>query len=117
MSERRPLAPKVDRRSKGRLRADARSVVGGAGQPFSYRPTRRYRITPFAGRQEPELETTILGFCIGRNLNVQRVVVWPSKTYGWNAGFAAAPALTVPYGARFQRIVAELREDFDLDEQ
>jgi hypothetical protein len=68
-------------------------------------------------RTKKELETTILGCCIARNLDVQRVIVWPSQTFGWYAGFAAAPALMVPYRASFERIVAELRQDFDLGEQ
>jgi hypothetical protein len=67
-------------------------------------------------RTKTELETTILGYCIARNLDVQRVVVWPSKTNGWDAGFAAASVLLVPYRAGFERIVADLRKDFDLGE-
>jgi hypothetical protein len=68
-------------------------------------------------RTKTELETTILGCCIARNLDVQRVVVWPSKTNGWDASFAASSALLAPYRLGFERIVAELRKDFDLGEQ
>ena len=50
-------------------------------------------------RTKKELETTILACCIARDLDVQRVVVWPIKTFGWYAGFAAAPRLLVPYRA------------------
>jgi hypothetical protein len=68
-------------------------------------------------RTKNELETTILACCIARDLDVQRVVVWPTKAFGWYAGFAAAPRLLVPYRARFERIVAEWQEVFDLAEQ
>jgi hypothetical protein len=64
-----------------------------------------------------ELETTLLACCIARYLDVQRVVVWPTKTFGWYAGYAAAPALLVPYRAGFERIVAEWQGVFDLAEQ
>jgi hypothetical protein len=68
-------------------------------------------------RSKNELETTILACCIARDLDVQRVVVWPTKALGWYAGFAAVPQLLVPYRARFERIVAEWQEVFDLAEQ
>jgi hypothetical protein len=68
-------------------------------------------------RTKKELETTILACCIARDLDVQRVVVWPTRTFSWHAGFAAAPGLLVPYRARFDRIVAEWQEVFDLAEQ
>jgi hypothetical protein len=69
-------------------------------------------------RTKKELETTILACCIARDLDVQRVVVWPTKTFGWYwyAGYAAAPALLVPYRKTFERIVAEWQEVFDLAE-
>ena len=34
-------------------------------------------------RTKKELETTTLACCIARDLDVQRVVVWPTKTFGW----------------------------------
>jgi hypothetical protein len=36
-------------------------------------------------RSKNELETTILACCIARDLDVQRVVVWPTKALGWYA--------------------------------
>lgn len=33
-------------------------------------------------RTKKELETTTLACCIARDLDVQRVVVWPTKTFG-----------------------------------
>ena len=68
-------------------------------------------------RTKKELETTILACCIACDLDVQRVVVWPTKTFSWYAGFAAEPRLLVPYRPRFERIVAEWQEVFDLAEQ
>jgi hypothetical protein len=47
-------------------------------------------------RTKKDLETTILACCIARDLDVQRVVVWPTKTFGWYAGFAAAPRPPLP---------------------
>lgn len=68
-------------------------------------------------RTKSELETTILACCIACDLDVQRVVVWPTHKFGWYVGFAAAPRLLGPYRARFERIVAEWQEVFDLAEQ
>ena len=72
---------------------------------------------PAVKRTKKELETTILACCIARDLDVQRVVVLPTKTFGWHAGFVATPRLLVSYRASFERIVAEWQEVFDLAEQ
>jgi hypothetical protein len=66
-------------------------------------------------RTNKELETTILGCCIARDLDVERVIVWPSGRDGWDATYTAAPALMVLYRTRFERIVTDLQKDFDLD--
>jgi hypothetical protein len=36
-------------------------------------------------RTNKELETTMLGCCIARDLDVERVIVWPSGRDGWDA--------------------------------
>jgi hypothetical protein len=61
-----------------------------------------------------EIAATILACCIARNLDIQSVTVWPSEAYGWDASFAAAPALLVPDVTRFEGIVLELRTIFEL---
>ena len=49
-------------------------------------------------------------------MNIQSVTVSPSKIYGWEANYLAAPALLTTYATDFDRIVAELRASFDLAE-
>jgi hypothetical protein len=47
-------------------------------------------------------------------MNFQSVTVSPSKTYGWEANYIAAPSLATTYAAAFDRVVTELRASFDL---
>ena len=61
-----------------------------------------------------EISATVLSFCIARNLDIQSVAVWPSRTLGWDASFVADPALFYLYMTRFENIVIELRATLDL---
>jgi hypothetical protein len=61
-----------------------------------------------------ELATTILSYCIARNLDIESVMVWPSQAFGWDASFVADPALFFPYMTRFDNLLIELRAAFDL---
>jgi hypothetical protein len=61
-----------------------------------------------------EIAAAILTCCIAHNLNIRRVMIWPSLSFGWDATFDADPALISPYMAKFENIVREFREMFDL---
>jgi hypothetical protein len=82
--------------------------VATVAKTLQLRPMTKEKMT------STEIAAAILGCCIARNLNVRRVVIWPSLTFGWDATFDADPALIAPYMAKFENIVREFREMFDL---
>jgi hypothetical protein len=72
------------------------------------------RAMPKEKTTSKEIAAAILSCCIAHNLNIRRVMIWPSLTFGWDATFDADPAQISPYMARFENIVREFREMFDL---
>ena len=70
-----------------------------------------------AGKQQTtreELEKLIMERCIAANMRIASVTVSPSKVYGWEANFFAAPAIVTNYLHDFDTIVRELRAIYDL---
>jgi hypothetical protein len=61
-----------------------------------------------------EIAAAILCCCIAHNLDVRRVMIWPSPTFGWDAAFDADSGLRAHYMGTFENIVREFRETFEL---
>lgn len=106
------------------------ACLAGCGSALNRAPVRSIRQSRYSPEAGPEalplyqmnkekmtsreIAATILSICVARNLDIERVSVWPSQTLGWDASFVAAPALFYAYMTRFESVVIELRAMLEL---